>query len=222
MTLRDDDCLASDLGFVGCVGAGVEDRRPPDLGALADLDLRAPGDDAVPSEVHREWAGGGTRGRILGHAERGDEHPGLPLRAGAGEAVRADAFVPGECGEVGAKRCDRVLVGKADVDVAWAVLVDVYGEQRLLDAERREQLLRPLVRLTWERRLLHPAEADAAGRPLELQRDEALTRLEAHVVAVETLADEEGRPEDRVPRERQLRHRREDPHARVAATLGRE
>src|SRR5262249_14000199 len=40
---------------------------------------------------------------------------------------------------------------------------------------------------------------DPAGRPLELQRDEALTRLEAHLVAVETLADEEGRPEDRVP-----------------------
>src|SRR5215212_894024 len=57
----------------------------------------------------------------------------------------AHALVPGECADVGPKRRDRILVGKADVDVTWAVLVDLDGEQRLLDAERGEQLLGPLV-----------------------------------------------------------------------------
>src|SRR5262249_34033075 len=109
-----------------------------------------------------------------------------------------------------------------DVHMAWAVLVDLDGEERLLDAERGEQLLRPLVGLAPERRLLHPAEDDPAGRPIELQRDQSVPRLEVHLVPFEVLTDEEGRPEDRVPRERQLRHGREDPHARVAAILGRE
>src|SRR5262249_54797141 len=114
------------------------------------------------------------------------------------------------------------LVGKANVDVTWTVLVDLYREQRLLNAERGEQLLRPLVGRAGERRLLHPAEDDAAGLALELQQDHALTRLEAYLVAAVTLDDEEGSAEDRVPREGQLRQGREDPHARVAAILGRE
>ena len=70
--------------------------------------------------------------------------------------------------------------------MTWAVLVDLYGEQRLLDAERGEQFLRPVVRLARERRLLHPAEDDPAGRPLELQGHDAFTRFEAHLVAAES------------------------------------
>ena len=53
-----------------CRRRAPEQRRPADLGALADLDLLAEGDPAVAGEVERERARGRAGRGVLGDAER--------------------------------------------------------------------------------------------------------------------------------------------------------
>ena len=176
----------------------------------------------MAAEVDGERSGGRAGRRILGDPDGGAEHPELPLRALAGEAVDADALVAGERGEVGAEGCDRGLVRKPDEDVARAVLVHLDREERLLDAERGEQFVGAVVELRRLRGLRHPPEHDLAAGALEPEWHDRVHRFELHLVQAQSGADDERAAKEGMSGEGQLGARREDPDANVAAALGRQ
>src|SRR5487761_891090 len=99
---RDDDRRSADLhpGDLAAVRLhpGQQDGRAADLLALADLDLLAEGDLAVPGQVHGQRAGRRPGGRVLGDAEGRHEAPRLPPRPRAGEAADPDAGQAAERG----------------------------------------------------------------------------------------------------------------------------
>ncbi len=124
--------------------------------------------------------------------------------------------------EVGLDGGDGILVRKQDVDVAETGLVELQRQLRPVDAQRGQQLVAALERLDRRNRLVHPAEDDAAGLiPLEGHRDDAHACLEPDLRQLQGPAQDEGCPQHRMPGKGQLRHRREDPDARMAVGLGR-
>src|SRR5688500_16002623 len=85
LAARDGHRGAADLDRLDRVGGAgcprVERRGPADLRALLDLDLLAPRDEPVPSQVARERARGRSRRRVLADPVERREHPHLPARA---------------------------------------------------------------------------------------------------------------------------------------------
>src|SRR5919201_1799920 len=114
---------------------------------------------------------------------------------------------------------DLDLLAEADSAVVDAVVVGLDRQLGALHPERGQQ--RRLVRegLPRRHRLLHPAEDDPVAVPLERYRHYAGTRLEPDLRQLERRREDERRPERRVPRERQLGARGEDPDPSVAALL---
>src|SRR5581483_12499916 len=101
-------------------------RRSSDLDllALADLDLLAERDLPVPGQVDRQRTRRRAGRRILGDAEAGGEHPGLPHGVAAGETVHAEIVVEGgQFRPVRGQLGHLALIAKPDVDVARAVAV---------------------------------------------------------------------------------------------------
>jgi uncharacterized protein (TIRG00374 family) len=220
MALGHDQGRAADLYRIDPVAlAGdrrVQHRRPADLRALADLDLLAEPDPAVPGQVDGQRARGRAGGRILGYADRRVEHPGLPRAAAAREAVRAHLQV-GKGGEVRPDRGDRVLAGQLDVNERRAVTVQLDRQLGFLRAQGGEQFVRPLVRLPARDRLPHGAEDEPVTLAFQGDGHQARARLQGHGVSAQGRGDHERRAEDRMPREGQLGARCEDPDPDVAA-----
>src|SRR5207237_3053742 len=133
------------------------------------------------------------------------EHPRLPASAGTGEAVDAD-LVRQLCDppNVGLQRGDLRLRAEADVDVLDAVVVELDGELRRLDADRGEQLAGRFVRADLRQRLLHPAEDDTRAVPLEPHRDDPDPALEPDLVELQRRRQYERGPERRMAGERKL------------------
>src|SRR5581483_5945627 len=117
----------------------------------------------------------------------------------------------------GLHRRDLGLRPERDVHMLEAVVVDLDRQLRARDPERLEQLLLALERRHRRDRLLHPAEHDARPLALQLHRNDAAARLEPDHLELERPGEDEGRTEDRVPRELDLDSRREDPDPRVRA-----
>src|SRR5581483_9910643 len=94
----DDHCTSPHRHSLHSVRAPVdlrvEERRPVDLLALADLDAGAIRDPAVSREMNRERTRGRTGGRVLADPHADPEHPSLEARALAGEAVGANRSEP--------------------------------------------------------------------------------------------------------------------------------
>ena len=121
----------------------------------------------------------------------------------------------------GSQRDDLLLGGERDEKVGRPVVVELDGQLRARDAERREQ-----------------RSASANGsivgtgcsiRPKTMRPDSSRSSVDGHVAApglerdhaeLQRRPEHERRPERRVPRERQLEVRREDADARVAVALG--
>ena len=113
---------------------------------------------------------------------------------------------------------DVLLRGQHDVRVPDAVVVHLDRKLRGGDAERREHLVRALVRLDGRDGLRHPAEDDPSGLvSLELDRDDAVARLERDHAQLQRRAEDERGSEARMPGERNLVSRREDADANGAA-----
>src|SRR6266516_6248191 len=96
------------------------------------------------------------------------------------------------------------------------VVVDLDGQLRALDPERREQLRLSLVGLDGRQRLLHPPEDDAHLLPLEPDWDDAHAGLQSNLPQLERPRKYEGGAERRMAREWHLGRGREDANARVA------
>src|SRR5207237_2734840 len=146
----DRDRAAADLDpldlVAGAVRTSVERRRTPDLGALRDLDLVAPGDPAVTRQMHRQRARSRTGGRVLRNPAEA-EHPRLPAGARPGEAVRPESGRKTQAIQVRAQPSDLLFGAQGHVDVLRTVVVELDGYLGSLDAERGEQRLRTAVRL---------------------------------------------------------------------------
>ena len=123
--------------------------------------------------------------------------------------------------EVGGEAGDLAWIVEGDVRVrADVVLLD--RQRRPLHAERVEQLGLGGERLPRRDRLVHATERDARPLALEPDGDDARARLEPHLDELHRPAEDEGRPQGRMPGERQLDARRVDPDPRVTAVLARE
>ena len=125
----DDDRRAAYLHALDGVGRTVDprvqQRRPRDLGALLDLDLDAPGDPAMPSEMQRERsAADPVAGSSRTPADGANIRVFQPV-AVASEAVDADGSEVEERGEIRLQRGDRVPRRKRDVDVPDPVVVEL-------------------------------------------------------------------------------------------------
>src|SRR5262245_39439891 len=200
----------------------MQPARTSDLGSLGDGDLVPEPDPPVPGEVAGERPRRGACRRVFRHAVRRSEHARLPARAVAREAVRAhDALEALERLDVRLERLDGLDARKRDVDVSHAVVIELDGQLRALNADRLEELVGSRERLDRGNRLAHPAEDDAVFLALEPDGDDSLPGLELDLWKLEWGSKDERRPEDGVAREGQLVHGREDPDPRVAALLGR-
>ncbi len=197
----------------------VERRRAVDLRALVDLDLLPELGPAVPREVERDRPGGRAGRGIFGHAVRGDEDARLPRVAVARDARRAVRRERLERAEVGTKRSNGLGRSDLDDDVLRALAVELDRRDRRFDSEQREQRVGVRVRLVGERRLRHPAERDPRAVALDPHRHDSRVALEPDLHELERPGENERRPEDRMPGERQLERRREDPDPDVS--LGR-
>ena len=100
-----------------------------------------------------------------------------------------------------------------------AEVVQLHRKLRPRDADRREQLRLVVVGPPRRDRLLHPAEDDPGALALEQHRHDAGARLEPDLDELERRAEHERGSEDRVPRERQLGRRGEDPDPHVPVRL---
>src|SRR5262249_13684139 len=119
----------------GAIDAGVEEARPVDLGALADLDLLAESDPPVAREVAGQRPGGGAGGWIF-QAGAWREGARLPLAPRAREAVDGPARQhTRERLEVRSERRHLGLAVERDVDVAWAIVVELDGQGGARDAK---------------------------------------------------------------------------------------
>src|SRR5437763_2636998 len=221
----DDHGRAADLDALdplrGPVGAREEGRRPADLGALGDLDLVAEADPPVPRQVQRERSGRRTGRWVLRDPAPGGEHPRLPPRPGAGEAVDAEIRRQLERPQVGPEPRHLLRRAKRYIDVPHPVVIELDGELRLLDAERRKQ--RSLV-LVWgdrRQRLLHPSEDEPVFLPLPPHGHDSTARLEPNLRRLQRRREDECGAKRRMARERNLGERREDADLRVAAGLRR-
>ena len=116
--------------------------------------------------MNGERAGGRAGRRILGDPERRrrTSASSIPCRRRRSSRCRRARGRRARRGPV--EGGDRGLVRKPDEDVARAVLVDLDREERLVDAERGEQFVDPVVRLVREGGCVHPAE-DRCRRALE-------------------------------------------------------
>ena len=132
---------------VRAVRAGVENGRPPDLGALADLDRGAEGDDAVAAEVDGERACGRAGRGVLGDADATARTSASSSACPSRRSSCAEAVMGVERGEVGLERGDgRPRPGAGRRCGAGRSRSPRPGAASL-DAERREQFAGPLVRL---------------------------------------------------------------------------
>src|SRR5919198_1973048 len=179
---------------------GIELRGPADLDALRYLDLSAPSDEAVATEMACERPRRRSGRRILRHASVRREHAHLPRRTRSGAAGGHDLELI-EDAEIRTKRRDVGLGIEQHVRRLSSVVVRLDRQQRSLDAERGEQTLLLRIWLDGRHRLLHAAEGDRACLvALELDRDEAAPRLEAGPPALGGPAEHERRPEHRMSR----------------------
>ena len=104
--------------------------------------------------------------------------------------------------------------------MANAVVVELDRQLGALDAEHVEELGLALVRLDRGQRLGHPPEHDPPLLALEAHGNDPAQSLEADLLERERPAQNERRPERRMPGERQLGRRREDPDPRMPLVLG--
>ena len=166
-----------------------------------------------------ERPGGGARRRILRDAVHGSEHPSLPARAGAGEAVDARVGETRERAEVGIERRNLVLASERDVHVCRPEVIELDG-QGGLDTEEREQVFRRRERLPPRDRLGHPPERDTRALALEHDRHDTGSGLEPDLAELQRGGEHECRSEDGMSREGELHRRREDADACVRALTG--
>ena len=101
------------------------------------------------------------------------------------------------------------------------VVVELDRQLGALDAERAEELRLVAERLHRRDGLAHPPEDDPRTLALERHGHDAHAGLEPDLTELQRRAEHERGAECRMAGERDLGHRREDPHARVAAGLGR-
>src|SRR5579884_1716508 len=131
--LGDDLGVAADLHRLDPLAVAgdlrVQQRRPVQLPALADLDLLPESDLAMAGQVNCERPGCRAGGWILGHAPGGEEHAGLPRVPATGEAAHGDAEI-GEARHVGTQLADSALAWQPDEDVDRAVAVGLDRQRR--------------------------------------------------------------------------------------------
>ena len=224
LAVGDRDRRAADLDALdlvsGAVDPRVELRGAADLDALRDLDLLAERDPPVTREVQCQRPGRRPGRRILGDTARRREHPVLPPRALAGEAVEAErGRLQGQAGHVRPERRNLVLRAEADVHVPDAVVVELDRELRLLHSQDVQEPLLAVEGLDRRQRLLHAPEHDPPVLALEPHRNETRAGLELDLLERERRAEDERGAERRVTGERHLDRRREDPDPRVPVAL---
>ncbi len=100
-----------------------------------------------------------------------------------------------------------------------AVVVDLDGQLRAFHAQDVQQPILAVEGLDRRQRLLHAPEHDAPVLALEPHRNETHTGLELDLLERERRAEDERGAERRVPGERHLDRRREDPDSRVPVAL---
>ena len=108
---------------------------------------------------------------------------------------------------------------EADVHVPDAVVVELDRELRLLHSQDVQEPLLAVEGLDRRQRLLHAPEHDPPVLALEPHRNEARAGLELDLLERERRAEDERGAERRVPGERHLDRRREDPDPRVPVAL---
>ena len=165
----------------------------------------------MTAEVAGERTRRGAGRRVLPDPVERREHPCLPAHARPRACERTDEVELGQQVRVRLQPGDLALGGEHDVRVADAVVIDLDRKLRGCDAERSEQLRRALVWLNGRHGLSHAAEDDSPGLvSLELDRDDAVARLERDHAQLERRAKDERSAEARVPGEQNLVPRRED------------
>ena len=174
----------------------------------------------MPREVVGERARGGPGRGVLGDAEPGPEHPRLPARPAAGEAVDPDGAERLDALELGLERGDLVLGPAGDEHVPNAVVVQLDRQLRL-DSERGQQLVRVHIWAHGRQRLHHAAEDDSRALALERHGHGAARRLDPDLAELEWRGKHERGAERRVSGERKLGNGREDPHANVPVAVRR-
>ena len=211
LAARDNDRRTADLDLVLRARVRVERRRPVDLRALVDLDLLPELRPAVPREMERDRPGGraGRRDPRERRAPGRRRAPSTRRRrarctrcrtATAPRARRSRDEAPQPPPATRARRRRAAAPGGRARPASTAV-----------DAEQREQRVGVRVRLVGERRLRHPAERDPRAVALEPHRHDSRAALEPDLLELERPGEDERRAEDRMPGERQLERRREDP-----------
>ena len=172
--------------------------------------------------MHSQRPGRRAGGGILRDPSARRKHSRLPARTGAREAVDREIRRQLEWPEVGPQTRDLVLRAQADVDVSYAVVVELDRQLRPLDAECREQFRLRLVRLNSRDRLFHPPEDDPIFLAFESHRDDPVAGLEAKLRSLQRPGEDERRSECGMTGKRELGERREDADPRVPARLGRQ
>ena len=116
---------------LGASSPSEEHAGAADLVPLRDFNLFAEGNEAVTSQMARQRARRGSRGRVFRHAKSRREHPRLPSPTRPCKAVRSDLSQLQKRCEVGPHLGNLVLTLQGDIDVSDSVVIDLDWKARL-------------------------------------------------------------------------------------------